>query len=83
MLRHYSLSSILIVIGVGLIAIAFLSLSFSLVKGSLEFDGRYLDAVADSIYRRIYADRYFLQSIYLFLTGAILLVAGICRTENR
>jgi hypothetical protein len=83
MLRRYSLSSILIVIGVGLIAIAFLSLSFSLVKGSLEFAGYYLDTVADSIYRRIYADRYFLQNIYLFLTGAILLVAGLCKTENR
>jgi hypothetical protein len=78
MLRRFSLSLILIIAGIGLITIAFLSLSFlpsQIENGLSRFFGTLSasDSLAASTYRRIYADRLLLQSIYVFLLGIALL----------
>jgi hypothetical protein len=87
MLRRYSSSLILVIIGIGLIAIAFLSISFlpSQVESGLGlFFGRIgpFDSLSANTYRRIYADRSLLQSIYIFLTGIVLLVIGLCKPRG-
>ncbi len=71
-------------------AIAFISISFlpSQVESSLStFFGKLgsggIDTTTVNIYRRIAADRFLLQSAYLFLTGIVLLVAGLLKTRGR
>lgn len=90
MLRRFSSSLSLIVIGITLIAIAFISISFlpSQVDSSLSrFFGQLgrggIDVTITNTYRRIAADRFLLQSAYIFITGIVLLVAGLFRTVNR
>jgi hypothetical protein len=88
MSRRFSLGLILIVAGLGLIAIAFLSLSFlpsQIENGLSQFLGTLgaTDSLTASTYRRIYADRFLLRSIYVFLIGMVLLVIGLFKTPNR
>lgn len=88
MLRRFPSSFILIVVGIGLIVIAFFSISFlpSQMENWLSPFFIRLGVISQSTaetYRRIYADRFLLQSIYVFLTGIVLLVVGLCRTTNR
>ncbi|MBD2435411.1 hypothetical protein [Nostoc sp. FACHB-110] len=88
MLRQTSLNLRLIIIGIVLIAIAFFSIS--LLPSQLESNlSRFFgtlgaaDVQTVATYRRIGADRYFLQSIYIFLTGIVVLVVGLFKTPNR
>lgn len=94
MLRRFSSSSNLVTIGIVLIAIAFILLFFlpslvslrlnllisSLVnqRGSVITDSPEIVAL-----RRIIADSYLLQNAYLFLTGIVLLAAGLFKQTNR
>jgi hypothetical protein len=77
----------LIMIGLTLIAIAFVCLYQlpSQVEASLSaFFDRLgsIDGATANYYRRIYADRVFLQSAYFFLTGLVCLTVGL-RTTRR
>ncbi|HEY9625403.1 MAG TPA: hypothetical protein V6C78_34105 [Crinalium sp.] len=94
MMRRFSSSSTLIKIGIILIAIAFIVLFFlpsqvdlhlnlliSLLvnqRGSVITDSPEIIAL-----RRIIAESYLLQNAYLFLTGIVLLVAGLFKQTNR
>ncbi|MBD2093725.1 hypothetical protein H6F90_00955 [Trichocoleus sp. FACHB-591] len=89
MLRRFFSSSSLIVIGIVLIAIAFISISFlpSQVESNLStFFGQLgsggIDVTTGNIYRRIAADRFLLQSVYFFLTGIVLLIAGLLNLKR-
>ena len=94
MLRRFSSSSNLIAIGLILIAIAFIILFFlpSLVSLRLNLlisllvnqRGRVITDSPEIItLRRIIADSYLLQNAYLFLTGVVLLAAGLFKQTNR
>jgi hypothetical protein len=85
---RFPLGLIFIVAGIGLITIIFLSLSFlpsQIENGLSRFFGTLSasDSLAASTYRRIYADCFLLQSIYVFLLGIVLLTIGLCKTLNR
>ncbi|WP_449418450.1 hypothetical protein [Phormidium nigroviride] len=89
MWRRFSSNLSLIGVGIALMAIAFISISFlpSQVESSLStFFGKLgrggIDVTITNTYRRIAADRFLLQSAYLFLTGIVLLVAGLFRTRS-
>jgi hypothetical protein len=87
MLSNFSSKTSLIVIGLTLIAIAFVSLYLlpSQVEDGLSVFSDTLGAIDTATanqYRRIYADRAFLQSAYLFLTGLVCLVTGLCTTRR-
>lgn len=94
MLRRFSSSSNLVTIGIILIAIAFIMLFFlpSLVSFRLNLlisslvnqRGRVITDSPEIItLRRIIADSYLLQNAYLFLTGIVLLAAGLFKRTNR
>ena len=94
MLRRFSSSSNLIKIGIILIAIAFIILFFlpSLVSLRLNLlisllvnqRGRVIvDSPEIIALRRIIADSYLLQNAYVFLTGIVLLAAGLFKQTNR
>lgn len=90
MLRRFSPSLSLIIIGITLIAIAFISISslpYQVDSSLSRFFGQLgrggIDVTITNTYRRIAADRFLLQSAYLFLTGIVLLVAGLFRPINR
>ncbi len=94
MLRRFSFSSNLVMIGIKMIAIAFIILFFlpSLVslrlnllisllvnqRGSVLTDSPEIIAL-----RKIIADSYLLQNAYLLLTGIVLLAAGLFKQTNR
>jgi hypothetical protein len=88
MLQRFSLNLGLIIIGIVLIAIAFINISFlpSRVERDLSsFFGTLgaVDVETANTYRRIYVDRCLLQSVYVFLTGIVLLAAGLFKAGNR
>lgn len=94
MLRRFSSSSNLVMIGIKMIEIAFIVLFFlpslvslrlnllisSLVnqRGSVLTDSPEIIAL-----RKIIADSYLLQNAYLLLTGIVLLAAGLFKQTNR
>ncbi|MBW4564626.1 MAG: hypothetical protein KME32_26570 [Mojavia pulchra JT2-VF2] len=87
MLRRLPPNLSLIIIGIVLITIAFFSIWSlpSQVESSLSlFFGKLGGADVQTVatYRRISADRYLLQSIYIFSTGIILLTAGLFKNAN-
>jgi hypothetical protein len=79
MLQRFPANLRLTMVGLILVAIAFISISFlpSIVESSLIGQLGGYDITTSNLYRRIYADRFLLQSIYIFLTGTILLIAGL------
>lgn len=94
MLRRFSSSSNLIRIGLILIAIAFIGLFFLQSLADLHLNllisllvyqrGRVIiDSPEILAFRRIIADSYLLQNAYVFLTGIVLLVAGLFKQTNR
>lgn len=94
MLRRFSSSLSLVTIGIILIAIAFIVLFFLPSQVELNLNllinsfvnqrgGVNLDSSEIIAFRRIIADRYLLQSVYVFLTGLVLLIAGLLKRSNR
>ncbi|MBD2313606.1 hypothetical protein H6G20_18210 [Desertifilum sp. FACHB-1129] len=94
MLRRLSSRSSLIGLGLILIAIAFIALFFLpwQVELSLNLFISYLvdrrsrvmiDSPEIVTFRRVIADRFLLQSAYVFLTGIVLLAAGLFKQTNR
>lgn len=94
MLRRFYFGSNLIAIGITLIAIAFTVLFFlpwqvesnlSLLISSLvnKRGGVMIDSPEIVAFRRMIADRCLLQSAYVFLTGIVLLVAGLFKQTSR
>jgi hypothetical protein len=94
MLRRFSSSSNLVKIGIILIAIAFIVLFFlpSLVKLRLNLlisslvnqRGKVIvDSPEIIAFRSMTADSYLLQNAYVFLTGIVLLAAGLFKQTNR
>lgn len=94
MLRRFSSNSNLIKIGLILIAIAFIFLLFLpsqvdlhlnlLISSLVNQRGRVtVDSPEIIAFRRIIADGYLLQSAYVFLTGIVLLAAGLFKQTNR
>ncbi|KAM3094383.1 hypothetical protein ACKFKF_27500 [Phormidesmis sp. 146-12] len=94
MMRRFSSSSNLVTIGIILIAIAFIVLFFLPSLVNLRFNllisslvNQRVSIITDSpeiiASRRIIADSYLLQNAYLFLTGIVLLTAGLFKQTNR
>jgi hypothetical protein len=94
MLRRFSSSSNLVTIGIILIEIAFIILFFLpslislrlnlLISSLVNQRGRVIvDSPELIALRRIIADSYLLQNAYLFLTGVVLLAAGLFKQTNR
>jgi len=94
MMRRFSSSSNLIRIGIILIAIACIILFFLpslvslrlnlLISSLVNQRGRVITDSPEIItLRRIIADSYLLQNAYLFLTGIVLLAAGLFKQTNR
>jgi hypothetical protein len=94
MLRRFSSSSNLTTIGLILIVIAFIILFFLpsqvelrlnlLITALVKQRGTVItDSPEITTLRRIIADSYLLQNAYIFLTGIILLVAGLGKSANR
>jgi hypothetical protein len=74
--------------GIMLIAIAFFittALPSQVEQDLSVFFGKLgtVDGATANTYRRIYTDRCLLQSIYVFLTGLLLLLGGIFRGTTR
>jgi hypothetical protein len=94
MLRRFSSSSNLTTIGLILIVIAFIILFFLpsqvelrlnlLITALVKQRGTVItDSPEITTLRRIIADSYLLQNAYIFLTGIVLLVAGLGKSANR
>ncbi|MBI4779783.1 MAG: hypothetical protein HY785_00515 [Oscillatoriophycideae cyanobacterium NC_groundwater_1537_Pr4_S-0.65um_50_18] len=94
MMRRFSSSSNLIRIGIILIAIAFIMLFFLpslvslrlniLISSLVNQRGRVITDSPEIIaLRRIIADSYLLQNVYVFLTGIVFLSAGLFKQTNR
>lgn len=94
MSRRFSFSSNLITIGIILITISFIILFFLPSLASLRLNllisslvnqrGSVLTDSPETIAsRKIIADSYLLQNAYLFLTGIVLLAAGLFKQTNR
>lgn len=88
MFQRFSLNQGLTILGIVLIAIAFINISFlppQVEQDLSPFFGRLgaLDVATANTYRRISADRHLLQSAYVFLTGIVLLTAGLFKATNR
>jgi hypothetical protein len=94
MLRRFSSNSNLIRIGIVLIAIAFIALFFLQSLADLHLNllisllvyqrGRVIiDSPEILAFRKIIADSYLLQNVYVFLTGIVFLIAGLFKQTNR